>query len=222
MPQTHTHSSGIRPLARKLVAVGFFVLVCAHALAEDSPFNRRELAQGISVEIPSHWVVLSEASRKNVEARTGAITDSAGQTPSKSQTLLAVNATPAPTGAMIRVSVSPEVEYTAAVLEATSREDLKSIADDASSKFKALERDGGIHLVKMLGPKVLKVGSRTALLLPYERTSLAGPSNWIVQQHYIPFETHTVIFTLSYRRSDAALWEPILGRVRKSIRFEPK
>ena len=219
MPHTNTLSSSLRLFARRIAAVALLALTCAQAHAEDSPFIRRELAEGISVEIPSHWVVLSEASRKNIEARTRAIIDSSGQSPTKAQTLLAVNATPAPTGAMIRVSVSSEVEYTVAVLEATSREDLKSIANDASTKFKALERDGGIRLVRILDPKILKIGARTALLIPYERTSLAGPSNWIVQQHYIPFETHTVIFTLSYRRSDAPLWEPILGRVRQSIRF---
>lgn len=211
----------IPSVAKRLLAVTLLAVACGHVHGDESPFVRKVLADGISVDIPSHWVVLSAASRSNVEARTRAIIDSSGQSSSKAQTLLAVNATPAPTGAMIRISVAPEVEYTEAQLDSTNLEDLKSIAKDAEIKFKALEREGGIRLVKVLDPRIEKVGSRTALLLPYERTSLVGPSNWIVQQHYIPFDSRTVVFTLSYRRSDAPLWEPIIKRVKQSIRFEP-
>lgn len=208
-----------RPSRAGLVLLGC-VLACTTAGAQDSPFVRKYLPQGISLEVPKHWAILSEVSRQNLEARTRAINDSAGQQPSNSRTLLAMNATPAPSGAMIRVSVSTEMEYTTSELQAMTAADLRSVQRDASAKFKALERPGDIRILKVHEPKIEKTGLRAALLVPYERTSLAGPANWTVHQHYIPLSDRIVIFTLSYRQSDAPIWKPILDRVKKSLHLD--
>ena len=82
--------------------------------AQSTEFRRIELAYGISLDIPSHWTVLSQDTRKNLRAAGEAMTENAGIEGSNvnKETLLSVNATPEPTGAMIRVSISAPPDYT--------------------------------------------------------------------------------------------------------------
>ena len=77
-----------------------FVLLGSSAFAQDTPFRRVQLSYGISLEIPSHWTVLSQDTRKNLGAAGSAMMDNAGIEGSsgQKQNLLAVNATPEPTG----------------------------------------------------------------------------------------------------------------------------
>src|SRR5690606_3079796 len=99
------------------------------AFAQDSTFRRVQLSYGISLEIPSHWTVLSQETRKNLSAAGSAMMDNAGIEGSsgQKQNLLAVNATPDPTGSMIRVSVTSPPDYTQADLAAATAADLKEV-----------------------------------------------------------------------------------------------
>ena len=85
-----------------------FALLAQPAFAQDSSFRRVQLAYGISLDVPSHWTVLSLENRKNLSAVGQSMAENAGiEGPSgRKESLLAMNATPNPTGAMIRVSVT--------------------------------------------------------------------------------------------------------------------
>ena len=73
-------------------------LVCAvllqSAQAQQGLYIRVELPERLSIEVPTHWKVLSQASRSNLAAAASAMMESAGQDPStgRKKTLLSVNA----------------------------------------------------------------------------------------------------------------------------------
>ena len=197
--------------------------VCAEpALAQDATFHRVKLPDGISLDVPSHWTVLSQDARKNLAASSQAMQDNAGieSAPGERKGLLAVNATPSPTGAMIRVSVSEPADFSQADLATWTPSDLKEIGTELLSTFRKMEPSGGPRIIEMQAVRVEKFNANyRALVIPYVRAGASGPSPWQVTQYKIPVANRLVEITLSHRQSDAVLWRPILERVKRSVRF---
>lgn len=206
---------------RLFFTVVAFALLGNSAFAQDTSFRRIQLSYGISLEIPSHWTVLSQDTRKNLGAAGSAMMDNAGiEGPSgQKQNLLAVNATPEPTGAMIRVSVTSPPDYTQSDLAAASPADLKEVGIEILKMFRQLEASGGPKIIEMQPVRIEKFSSNLVLVMPYIRTSKFGPSPWQVTQYKVPVSNRLIEITLSHRQSDAIVWRPILERVRRSVRF---
>lgn len=198
-----------------------FVLLGNSAFAQDASVRRIQLSYGISLEIPSHWTVLSQDTRKNLGAAGSAMMDNAGIEGSsgKKQNLLAVNATPEPTGSMIRVSVTSPPDYAQADLAAATAADLKEVGPEMLKMFRQLEASGGPKIIEMQPVRIEKLNGQLVLVMPYVRASKFGPSPWQVTQYKIPVSNRLIEITLSHRQSDAIVWRPILERVRRSVRF---
>jgi len=190
-------------------------------LAEGNSFRHIQLTYGISLDIPSNWTVLSEDMRNKLDTYGKTVAGKAGVElkNGKKEGLLAVNATPSPTGAMIRVSVIMPCDVTQDELATLSASDLKVIGTETKNMFMKMAASGGPKIVEMQPVRVEKINNRRALVLPYIRTSAVGPSNWQVNQYKIPVSDKTIELTLSYRLSDANVWRPILERVKRSVRF---
>ena len=58
-----------------------------------------------------------------------------------------------------------------------------------------------------------------ALVIRFEQISADRLTNWQVTQYKIPVDNRLIEVSLSARQSDASLWQPILERVKRSIRF---
>jgi hypothetical protein len=201
-----------------ILTVALFAL---GAKASDSAFKRISLPHGISIEIPAHWTVLSQATRSNLKAHEEATTEAAGirDPERKKASLLALNSTPAPTGAMVRVSVSSPPDFTLNELKHITQSELNEMAGEMARLFRQLEASGGPKVLQTFPARSEMLGSRLALVIPYRRASQFGPSPWYVTQYKVPFQNHLVEITLSYRESDAPIWRPILEKVRQSTRF---
>ena len=205
----------------KLVLVFTLALLALNARASDSAFKRINLPYSISLEIPAHWTVLSQATKSNLKALEEATTEAAGirDPKRKKESLLALNSTPTPTGAMVRVSVSNPPDFTLDELKNITPSELNEMADEMAILFRQLEKSGGPKVLQTFPARSEMLGNRPALVIPYRRASHFGPGSWYVTQYKIPFQNHLVEITLSYRESDAPLWKPILNKVRHSIRF---
>lgn len=198
-----------------------FALLGNSAFAQDTSFRRIQLSYGISLEIPSHWIVLSQDTRKNIGAAGSAMMDNAGIEGSsgQKQNLLAVKATPEPTGAMIRVSVTSPPDYTQSDLAAASPADLKEVGIEMLKTFRQLEASGAPKIIEMQPVRIEKFNRNLVLVMPYIRASKFGPSPWQVTQYKVPVSNRLIEITLSHRQSDAIVWRPILERVRRSVQF---
>lgn len=198
-----------------------FVLLGHSAFAQDTSFRRVQLAYGISLDVPFHWMVLSQDNRRNLGAAGQAMTNNAGiDGPSgRKEPLLAVNAAPNPTGAMIRVSVTSTPDYTQGVLAALTPVDLKEVGAEMQSMFRKLEASGGPKIIEMQPIRIEKINNYLVLVMPYVRAGANGPSPWQVMQYKIPVSNRLIEITLSHRQSDAIVWRPILERVKRSVQF---
>jgi len=206
------------------LAVMLFIhaALTAPAFAADYIYKQVQLSHGISLEIPAHWTVLSADFRKNLAASSQAMQDNAGidSVPGHKKGLLAVNATPTPTGAMIRVSVSEPADYSQADLATWTPANLKEIEIELLATFRKMEPSGGPRIIEMQAVRVEKFNNdHRALVIPYVRAGADGPSPWQVIQYKIPVANRLIEITLSHRQSDAMLWQPILERVKRSVQF---
>ncbi len=204
-----------------LVTFAVVALLAHPAFAQDTSFHRVQLPYGISLDVPSHWTVLSLENRKNLGAAGQAMTENAGiERPSgRKESLLAMNATPNPTGAMIRVSVTSPPDYTQSDLAAATPADIKELEAEMLKGFKQLEASGGPKIIEMQPFRIEKTDNYRVLVMPYVRAGANGPSPWQVTQYKIPVSNRLIEITLSHRQSDAIVWRPILERVKRSVKF---
>ncbi len=191
------------------------------AFAQDNLFYRVELPYEISLEIPSHWTILSKEERQNVQAARSAIIDNAGiESPIQGkQSLLVVKAPPDPPGAIIRVSVTTPSELAQSDLAVATIADLREVSSETHKLLMQLEENGGAKIIKMKPVKIEKINGDFALVTSYVRASFNGPSNWDVIQYKIPISNRLIEITLSHRQADAVIWRPILERVKRSVKF---
>lgn len=157
-----------------LAAFIALTLLAHSAFAQDTSFRSVQLAYGISLDVPSHWTVLSLENRKNLGAAGQAMTDNAGIEGSsgRKESLLAMNATPNPTGAMIRVSVTSPPDYTQSDLAAATPADLQEVGTEMLKMFRQLEASGGPKIIEMQPVRIERLNNYRVLVMPYIRAGV--------------------------------------------------
>lgn len=193
------------------------------AIADDSNYQRLYLKEGISIEVPRHWLVHSDMEKKNFGAASEAGIKGAGinyDTAEGTASLLAVSALPMPTGAKIRITVVRPLRFSGADLRAATTKDLKEIqAELAAEMSQAMKAIGGPQLLDLKVPQVVTIGGQSAFFIEYRRTDLHTPSPWTVRRYRIPVGDKLIEFTTSYREADAPIFKPILEHVKLSLKF---
>ena len=185
--------------------------------APETRYSRLTLIGGISLQVPSHWRVLNSEAKENLAAASEASVENAGvaNTRESRNPVLAVSATPEPSGAIVRVTISIPAQFTRDQLLSISAEDLKL----GRENIKKSELPGGPKFLSVEIPHVEMIADLPALAMPYLRAGLVGPSPWFVTLYRIPMKDRMIEVTLSYRESDKYLWQPILEKVKRSIRL---
>ncbi len=187
-----------------------------------SDYQRLALKEGISIEVPSHWLVHSDVEKKNFADTAESHMRDAGidsDTTENKSRLLAVSALPAPSGAKIRVNVIRPLGFSGAELRSMTAQDLKDIKADFSSGAAKSSSAIGMELLSVETPKIVLINNSTAIMFEYRRSDLHEPSPWKVRVYRIPVGDKQIEFTLSFRESDAAIFKPIIEHTKQSLRF---
>ena len=208
------------PIKPRYLFLVVTILFSNSTYSESSFFHKIKLIHGISIDVPTHWRILSQATRKNINtAGQSMIDNSSLERPSgRKETLLAMNALPRPAGAMIRISVTSPPDYTQDDLNNTTKSELKEISIEMLNMFRKLE-SSGLKIIEMQPVRIEEFGDYNVLVMSYVRAGLNGPSPWQVTQYKIPVSDKLIELTLSYRKSDSIVWIPILERVKRSLIF---
>lgn len=189
---------------------------------QSSTFKNVQLAYGVSLDIPSHWAVLAQDSRKTIAAAGEAILENAGAAASvtKKTNLLAVSAVPSPTGATIRVNLVTPAEYTQSDLSKISLDDLAQVKAGLLTQFKQLEASGGPKILEMRVPTLGRIDNKLSMVMQYTREGVNGSPPWQVTQYKVPLADKLIEITLSHRIEDEIMWKPILEKVTNSVRLQ--
>jgi len=205
-----------------LALVVILAFMVESASAGDTIYQRLILKEDISIEVPSHWFVHSDAENKNFEAASKASLQTAGidyDTTENKSRLLAVSALPTPSSAKIRVNVIRPLDFSEADLQSATDQDLKELKTDFSSEMaKSVIAIGG-KLLSVTTPRIESFNNTTAILFEYRRSDLRVPSPWTVRIYRIPARDRLIELTISFRESDAVIFKPILEHTKRSLRF---
>lgn len=199
-----------------------FVLLLSEAVSVGSDaFTRISLPHGISIEVPAHWTVLSEATRANLSAVGQSVIELSGlETASETRVnLLAVNATPSPCGATIRVAYSSPPTFTEEQIESIDKETLAMLGKMQGEVFRKLEARGGPRLIGEPTAVIAKVGGIRSLGIEYLREDPSGRGPWRVTIFHTPVGKWGTSITVSYREREATMWYPIVFKSIMSVRF---
>lgn len=194
------------------------------AASQTLTYTTIDVGGRLSVTVPSHWRVRDTAERQNIAAGADAALNPTGKSSeSMHVSSLSVVSNPEPIRAIIRVSFVKEPGTQAELNREISANKDKVVAElktawDAEKHQLAegMARQGGQYL----GQEVFRIetiGTRTALVVSYKRSSLRGGAPFIVTQYHVPMGSDKVLVTLSFQESEAGLFRPILERVKNSI-----
>lgn len=199
----------------------FAILFLPRVSAQSDGYATHELSYGIRVDVPAHWTVIEKDMRKNLNMNGEAIATSAGAASGKGvkETLIAVNATPAPTAAMLRISVTKPSPMSQDDLRSIGKPECAAVGQLIEEQLKEGEAHGGMKLVKMQTVTTEVWNQKRALVIPIVRKGADGVAEWQVTMYRIPTNYGLVEIQLSNRISDAVIWKPILGKIKESIRF---
>lgn len=197
--------------------IGLILSLWISHAALASEFATHELPEGVKIQVPAHWMVLSKDVRKNIRAATEAIAEQSNVSLRKATNVLHVNATPEPTGAIVRVTIGPPAAFLADDLKGLNRGDLVDMGNTFTSQMRAIQNSGGPELIESYLPRIEPISGIPSIAWSYRRRSIAGQGTWHVTQYKIPTPSMLVELTISYRESDAGLWKPILTKVRQSV-----
>lgn len=219
--------SSVREKARDALAVVVLLLLAGFADAQDSNYQRMLVANRVSIEIPKHWEGLSIDKRKNLAAASDALDSTSSiRRPPGHVASLAVNATPSPPGATVRVTTIPTKSFTQAELQQALSEDKSGTMAELLSVFRQEMADVAAQMQKqglgMLSEQkvaIASIGGKTAISVSYRRTSPKGRSAFRVTQYHIPLGSEKVLITLSLREteSDAIVYSQIIDYIKNSI-----
>lgn len=178
----------------------------------------------LAITVPSHWRIRDAAERQNIAAGADAAFNPTGKSSeSMHVSSLSVVSIPEPTRAIIRVSFVKEPGTQADLNREIKANKDKVIAElkdawdaDKQELAEVMAKQGGQYLGQE-AYRVETIGTRTALVISYKRSSLRGGAPFVVTQYHVPMGSDKVLVTLSFQESEAALFRPILERVKNSI-----
>lgn len=203
-----------------MVMVSMCVLQGGTEANAQNDYTTHRLSYGISIDVPSHWTILESDVRKNINLTGNAIAkDSGVEDEFAKETLIAANATPSPTGAMLRVSITKPSPFSQADIANPSQEELDAVKEVFRSQMKSAEAHGGLKLVRMNQVEVKDWNGKRAMVLSYTRKGVADDTDWNVVYYRVPMNYGLIEAMFSCRASDSMIWKPILERVRKSMKF---
>lgn len=202
---------------------GFFSL---DVLAQSSSFAKLQFGETIFLEVPRNWTYLNEQIRQHLNTASEAVGKLAGFPVSQgdNQILLAANAftsfkTPSAT---LRLSVRPG----AAPTQANIRELAKYPKDELNSTFGSILEETARSLRSLEGIKYakaidLRIEHNKYISCIFTEFEYSKPDGVSLSKTWLcPMGDKSVKLSTSYRKTEAALFKPVITRVWESLRAE--
>ncbi|HQC09865.1 MAG: hypothetical protein GYA67_09400 [Smithella sp.] len=201
---------------KALVLVIGLLLVPAAASAE-SNFASVKLPRGVQLQIPKGWWLMGKDHNRLIHTSVEAALDLSGiGLPDGQETnLIAANSMPRTTYAVVRVDSTIPPSVSPREIQAATATDLKDIGNELRGGLEKMLPLQNNQLLQFYGVRKDSISGHPALVIEYRRSGPKGPV--IVQINLIFTNSQEVNINLSYRESEAALWKPVVAKIRQSI-----
>ncbi len=188
-----------------------------------SAFAKLDFGGEIYIEIPRNWTVLDENLRNHLNTSSEAITRLAGlpQSANDNVILVAANAyttfrTPSST---LRLSVrrgqGASQSDMAQVARMPQAELQAALAPIAEQSQKAMLGIDGVMSATFLGSRV--ASNKTLYCMFFEFETVVPDGTKISQTYVCPYSTKTIKLSTSYRKSESAMFRPVIEQVWQSL-----
>jgi len=182
-----------------------------------SNFTEVKLPRGVTMELPNGWWLLGDELNRAIDTAAESALDLSGieLPPREEVVLIAANSMPRSTYAAVRVTSATPPSFSDAELASLTQDDMPLLQAEMTKMLVPVLAQQGLQI---LGPITVQVGTlagHVALVTEYERSGPKGPV-W-VQISQISSGQQEIKVNLSYRESEAAIWRPIVRKIRNSI-----
>ena len=184
--------------------------------ARGSNFAKLKLPLGVSVEVPKNWRLLDGDINTTIETAAEAAMNLAGiELPrGKKVNLFRANSMPATTYAALAINAT-DSEINPDELKNASESEIRELSLMMSEMMQKSLSAQNLKVIEFYGVRREYVGKHPALVTEYKRTGPQGPV--IVQMTRLFLGEKEISLNLSYRESEAQLWKPVIGYIRKSL-----
>jgi hypothetical protein len=187
-----------------------------------SNFVPLKLPRGVEVEIPKGWWLLGNDLLRLVATSVEAamdLSDLALPSGEKKINLVAANSMPPSTYAAIRIDSITSPSMTRAEYDAITAAELAELQQKMKETLLKLLPMQGNTLLGDLVIRLEQFSGHPAVTFEYRRTGPQGPV-WVqLNQVFTGYQEVTI--NLSYREAEAALWRPVVAKIRNSIAIAP-
>lgn len=179
-----------------------------------------KLPNGVSIELPRNWVIISGNQRVTLDAWVQARTEKLADSPLRSELSLAANYYDdrGQTAGIFNIRYYPEQEVTQREVREASPEDLAEIDAELRKNLLPAVEAAGNRLLEWRGTRRIDVNGIAVLLSEYRRTSRQVPA-FRAQLARVLAGARSFTVTISYREDQEYLLAPICERVLRTIRM---
>jgi len=182
-----------------------------------SNFAPVTLPRGIELQIPKGWWLLSADHNRVIQTSVEAAMDLSGiGLPDGQETnLIAANSMPRSTYAAVRVDSTIPPSVAPSEFASITAADIRELQTEIRQNLQKLLPLQGNQLIEFFGSRIEKISGYPAIVTEYRRTGPKGPV--FVQINQVFASSQEIRINLSYRESEAALWKPVVWKIRQSI-----
>lgn len=201
---------------KMLILILGLLLVPAATYAE-SNFAPVKLPRGVQLQIPKGWWLLGKDHNRLIQTSVEAAIDLSGiGLPDGQDTnLIAANSMPKTTYAAVRVDSTIPPSISPKEIQAATAADLKDLGNEVRTNLEKMLPLQNNQLLQFYGVRKDIISGYPAIVTEYRRSGPKGPV--IVQINQVFTNSQEIKIFLSYRESEAALWKPVVGKIRKSL-----
>lgn len=201
---------------KTLILILGLLLVPAATYAE-SNFAHVKLPRGVHLQIPKGWWLLGNDHNRLIQTSVEAVLDLSGiGLPDGQETnLIAANSMPRTTYAAVRVVSTIPPSVSPREIQAATAADLRDIGNEIRGGLEKTLPLQNYQLLQFYGVRKDSISGHPAIVIEYRRSGPKGPV--IVQINRVFTNSQEIGINLSYRESEAALWKPVVAKIRQSI-----
>lgn len=200
-----------------ILILGLLLLPAANYA--ESNFAPVTLPRGVQLQIPKGWWLLGRDHNRLIQTSVEAALDLSGiGLPDGQETnLIAANSMPRTTYAAVRVDSTIPPSVSPGEIQAATATDLKDIGNELRGGLEKMLHLQNNQLLQFYGVRKDSISGHPALVIEYRRSGPKAPV--IVQINRVFTSSQEININLSYRESEAALWKPVVTKIRQSIKL---
>ena len=187
------------------------------AADDNSPkagYHRYGVGQGVSLELPESWSLLSHSQVMAIKKKAGVDDGQPTNTP-----IAAMASSDASLNeAMFRASISDDYISPDDIKNA-SKQDLDALCQSIGKTMSPALAKQGMVVTKAPYCYVIPVAKKTALTISYQRTDAYGNGTWEVFIYQIPAKGKMAIFTTSYKTNSKPAVQLQLVDIMNSVQW---